>query len=498
VCFLEKHFVNNDTDILQSLNRSFTNGNYSKSDLQRNRNRFKIVLNFNHIHFIGIGGSGMYPLAQILSADGYNLTGSDNNETETLAAVRKMGIKVFLGQAAENIDGADLIVYSAAIAADNPELVAARASGAEVMERAELLGLMSEQYKTAVCVSGTHGKTTVTSMITEILVRSGCDISAVIGGKLPLIGGSGISGLSDVFVIESCEFNDTFLKLSPDIALILNIDRDHLDYFGTLENLKSSFRKFADKTSKLIIANGDDPNTMDALRDINKRVITFGRKGTNNFYPLDIKKISPFTTEFTIMKDDNFFCEVTLNVPGEHNIVNAVAAAAAAYYSGAKLHKIGIGLEMFRGAARRFEKFGEVNGITVVDDYAHHPAEIDAVLTAALGMGFSRVWAVHQPFTFSRTAMLKNEFAEVLKKADKCVLACIRGGREVNTYGINTADLAALIPDCVWFPNENQDENFALIVDYIKENARPGDLIITLGCGDSNKIARQLVEALEK
>jgi UDP-N-acetylmuramate--alanine ligase len=496
VCFLEKHFVNNDVNNLQQVNNDVTNNENSKNNLQENRECFKNVLKFRHIHFIGIGGSGMYPLAQILNKNGCFLTGSDNNETETLAAVRKMGIKVFLGQAAENIAGADLIVYSAAIAESNPELIAARASGAVVMERAELLGLMSAEYSSAVCVSGTHGKTTVSSMITEIFVCGGYDISAVIGGKLPSIGGSGIAGSSDVFVIESCEYSNTFLRLSPDIAIILNVDRDHLDYFGTFENLKKSFRKFADNASKVIIANGDDPNTTDTLRGINKPIITFGRSEKNDFYPSEITKISPFTTRFTVIKNGAPLCEVTLNVPGEHNVVNAVAAAAAADYCGVKPSEIAAGLESFRGAARRFEKFGEVRGITVVDDYAHHPAEIDAVLTAALDMGYSRVWAVHQPFTFSRTAMLKDEFADVLKKADKCVLACIRGGREVNTYGIKTADLAALIPGCVWFDNENQDENFALIVDYIKENARPGDLIITLGCGDSNKIARQLVTAL--
>jgi UDP-N-acetylmuramate--alanine ligase len=465
----------------------------------------------------------MYPLAQILHNNGCFLTGSDNNETETLAAVRKMGIKVYLGQAAENIGDADLVVYSAAIAESNPELAAARASGCAVMERATLLGLMSEEYSSAVCVSGTHGKTTVSSMITEIFVKNNYDISAVIGGKLASIGGSGISGNSEVFVIESCEYSNTFLQLAPDIAIILNIDRDHMDYFGSMENLKKSFRTFAENTNGVIIANGDDENTMLTLSRLNKTVVTFGREQSSQFYrdiarnyrplneqgsglprdksemhyyPSNIEKINPFCTRFTIRKNGGSLCEVTLSVPGEHNILNAVAAAAAADYCGVKPSEIAAGLESFRGAARRFEKFGEVRGITIVDDYAHHPVEINAVLETALKMGYNRVWAVHQPFTFSRTAMLKDEFAEVLAKADKCVLACIRGGREVNTFGIKTADLAALIPGCVSFDTENQDENFALIVDYINENAESGDLVITLGCGDSNKIARRLVEVL--
>jgi UDP-N-acetylmuramate--alanine ligase len=496
VCFLEKHFKNAVTVRLQNGNLNNINAENSKTELQRNMKRYQNILKFKHIHFIGIGGSGMYPMAQILKKNGCFITGSDNNETETLAAVRKMGIEVTLGQAAENIGDADLVVFSAAIKEDNPELAAARASGAAVMERAKLLGLMSGEYSSAICVSGTHGKTTVTAMITEIFVDNGYDISAVIGGKLPAIGGSGISGDSEVFVIESCEYSDTFLSLSPDIALILNIDRDHLDYFGTMENLKKSFRAFAEAASKVIIANGDDKNTLDTIAGIAKPVITYGKTVSSDFYPADIKRLSPFETRFTVMKNGEPLTEVTLGVPGEHNILNAVAAAAAADYCGVLPDEIAAGLGKFRGAGRRFEKFGEARGITVVDDYAHHPTEIEAVLKTAKSLGFSRVWAVHQPFTFSRTAKLKNEFAEVLKLADKCVLACIRGGREVNTYGIHTSHLAELIPDSVWFETENQDDNFALIVNYVAENAEAGDLIITLGCGDSNKIARALVNRL--
>ena len=212
-----------------------------------------VIMNLNilngkkHIHFIGIGGSGMYPLAQILHSWGYYLTGSDNNETETLEAVRKLGIPVMLGQRAENIAGADLIVHTAAIMADNPELIAARASGVPVLERSELLGIVTSKYDNAICICGTHGKTTTTSMAAQILFTAGVDLSAFIGGKLPCIGGSGIAGKSDIMVCESCEFVDTFLKLYPDVAVILNVDADHLDYFGTLENVIKSFHKFAEK-----------------------------------------------------------------------------------------------------------------------------------------------------------------------------------------------------------------------------------------------------------
>jgi UDP-N-acetylmuramate--alanine ligase len=262
-----------------------------------------ILTGKKHIHFIGIGGSGMYPLAQILHSQGYFLTGSDNNETETLEAVRKMGIEVFIGQRAENIKGADLIVHTAAIMEDNPELMAARASGVPVLERADLLGIVTSWYNNAVCVSGTHGKTTATSMITQILFTAGVDLSAYIGGKLPCIGGSGIAGKSDVLVCESCEFEDHYLKLSPDISVILNIDADHLDYFGTLDNIIASFRKFAGNTSKLLIVNGSDANTMKAVEGLGKKIVTFGKDASCDFYPENIRHENGLLTTFDAMKN---------------------------------------------------------------------------------------------------------------------------------------------------------------------------------------------------
>jgi UDP-N-acetylmuramate--alanine ligase len=454
-----------------------------------------------HIHFIGIGGSGMYPLAQILHREGFHLTGSDNNETETLDAVRKMGITVYVGQKAENIAGADLIVYTAAVAETNPELAAARKSaesgGVRILERSELLGLISRNYSNAICVSGTHGKTTVTSMITQIFINGGYDISAVIGGKLPCIGGSGRSGSSETFVVESCEFKDHFLQLSPDIAIILNIDADHMDYFGNMERLKASFRQFAANASKFVLANGSDANTMDALKDLDKQIITFGFDNKNDYYPQNIQIINPLHTTFDIYKNGIFLCSTALRVPGKHNILNAVSAAAAAECSGVPAELIASGLEHFRGVGRRFEKYGEAGKITVVDDYGHHPAELKVTLEAAKKMSFNRVWAVHQPFTFSRTKTHLHEFAEVLRIADKVVLTSIMGGREENTCNIHTADLAALIPGVTWFEEEEHDKNFDLVTEYVTANAQPGDLIITLGCGDINKVARKCLQKLQ-
>ncbi|MBQ9078163.1 MAG: UDP-N-acetylmuramate--L-alanine ligase [Ruminococcus sp.] len=458
-----------------------------------------------HIHFIGIGGSGMYPLAQILHSQGYFLTGSDNNETETLDAVRKMGIPVFIGQRAENIEGADLIVHTAAIMEDNPELMAARQSGIPVLERADLLGIITSWYDNAVCVTGTHGKTTVTSMITQILFTAGVDLSAYIGGKLPCIGGSGLAGKSDVLVCESCEFEDHFLKLSPDISVILNIDADHLDYFGTLDNIKKSFRKFAETTSKILIINGSDANTVDALDGISKDIITYGKDSSCDYYPENIKHENGLLTTFDLMKKGEKLGTITLHVAGIHNVLNAVAAAAAADFLGIGFESVQKGLEEFRGAKRRFEKLGFERGITFVDDYAHHPTELEAALNAAMEMNFRKVWAVFQPFTFSRTKLLLDDFARVMQIPDCAVLTDIMGSREKNTYGIFTRHLAEKIPGCIWFPQDEEAEwtderkyaNFQQICDYICENAEEGDLVITLGCGDAYKIARMIIDKLK-
>ena len=452
------------------------------------------LLGKKHIHFIGIGGSGMYPLAQILHSRGYYLTGSDNNETATLDAVRKMGIPVVLGQRAENIIGADLIVHSAAIMDDNPELMAARASGVLTVERSDLLGLITEEYSKAFCVSGTHGKTTTSSMLTMILLEAGIDLSTVIGGKLKAIGGSGRAGKSEYMVCEACEFVDTFLKLSPNISIILNIDRDHMDYFKTMENLKHSFTKFCGLTTDIIIANGDDANTMEAVNaaDTKARVISFGKTEKNNFYAADIRHIADFHTEFTLMHDGKPLCDIAVHVPGIHNVYNAVAACAAAYSAGIPVAALRGGLEKFGGAMRRFERLAKINGVTFVDDYGHHPAEIAATLKTAKEMSFSRVWVVHQPFTYSRTAMLLDEFAKALSIADKVVLTEIMGSREKNTYNIYSADLAAKIDGCVWFPT------FEEVARYVVDNVRDGDLVITTGCGDVYKVADMMIAMMEK
>ncbi|MBP0972939.1 MAG: UDP-N-acetylmuramate--L-alanine ligase [Oscillospiraceae bacterium] len=459
-----------------------------------------------HIHFIGIGGSGMYPLAQILHAKGFHLTGSDNNETETLQAIRDMGIEVKpLGQRAENIEGADLIVHTAAIMADNPELIAAKASGVPVLERSELLGIVSSWYSDAYCVSGTHGKTTTTSMITQMLCVAGVDLSAFIGGKLPIIHGSGCAGSSDVFVCESCEFVDTFLKLYPDTAIVLNIDADHLDYFGTIENIIRSFHKFCELATKAVIYNGDDPNTLKAVEGIEgKELISFGCGEGNTYRAVDIEHLPGSRTAFTVLKNGAEMGRITLQVPGEHNVLNALAAVASGDRYGLTFDQISEGLGSFRGAGRRFEIKAEINGVTLADDYAHHPTELTATLKAAKEMDYKRVIAVFQPFTFSRTVQHLEEFRDALEIADIAVLTDIMGSREKNTYGIYTRNLAEIMNNAVYFPedesaeytDERKYQNFEDVCKYVVEHVQPGDLVLTMGCGDINKVNKMIVDRL--
>lgn len=448
-----------------------------------------ILKNAKHIHFIGIGGSGIFPLVQILHGQGFRISGSDNNETETLAFERGLGIAVFLGQCAENIVGADLIVYTAAIMSDNPELCAAKASGVPTIERAELLGYLTSLYARCACVCGTHGKTTTTAMLTQLVLGAGLDPTAVIGGKLPIIGGSGRAGKSDVMICEACEFNDHYLQLFPDISIILNVDADHLDYFGSLENIIKSFAKFATLTTKTLIVNGSDENTRKAVAGVTgKEIITFGWDASCDYSPANVKNIGGARSTFDLVCGGRTLTQITLNIPGRHNVLNAVAACAAAIKLGVPIGLLGDLLATFHGAGRRFEVLGTVRGVTIADDYAHHPTELTATLGAAKELPFRTVWAVFQPFTYSRTKLLMDEFAAALSLADHVVMSEIMGSREKNTDGVYTAQLAAKVPGSVWFPA------FPEIAAYVMAHAKEGDLVLTLGCGDVYKCAKMMLD----
>lgn len=445
------------------------------------------------VHFIGIGGAGMCPIAEILISLGYDVSGSDNNDTETFRRVEKEGAKVYLGQVKENItDDVELVIYTNAILAGNEELEYAKANF-PCFERAEALGAISRIFSNCIGICGTHGKTTTTSMTTQILMEAGLDPSAVIGGKLPLINAYGRYGHSQNFVCESCEFNNTFLHMNPDIAVILNIDEDHLDFFKNLDNIKKSFRKFAELTTKTVIYNGDDENTVDTLKGLDgKKMISVGRKDGNEWIAKNVSVPGGFHSEYDAYHNSEFVAHVELSVPGEHNILNSLCAFVASYESGADVEHIKAGLKHFGGAARRFELLGKYNGVTFADDYAHHPKEIKVTLEAAKKMGYNHVWAVHQPFTYTRTSLLLNDFANVLQIADKCVISKIMGSREVNTIGIKAKDLADKVPGSV------QLDSFKEICDYVCDNAEDGDLVITLGCGDVYKVARMMCKKMKE
>ena len=444
----------------------------------------KILSKVKKIHMIGIGGSGMCPLAHILHDKGYIVTGSDNNESDPLNRVKALGIKVTMGHFAENVRDSELVVYSAAISKDNPELVEADRLNIPTMERSHLLGALTRYYDNVIGVCGTHGKTSVTSMITQILYLNKIDITAVIGGKLPIIGSNGRIGKSETMVCEACEFVDTFLQMSPDISVLLNVDNDHLDYFKTMDNLVHSFHKFL-KMSKIAYVNGDDSLALKASLGIDGKVVTFGLNENNDYYAINVVS-GKKGYSFDVYHHGEKIGDIAMSIPGKHNVYNGLAAFAVCYEQGIGADGIKNALEQFTGAGRRFEFLGEYGGFMLADDYAHHPTEIKATLTAAKALPYKKVTCIFQPFTFSRTALLKDEFIEALNFADEVVLTPIMGSREVNTYGIASEQIAEKLP------NAKVIDGFDNIAEYIVKTAKEGDLVITMGGGDIYKAAYKI------
>ena len=443
--------------------------------------------NVKKIHFIGCGGSGMYPLIQILAAKGYEISGSDVLDGSIIRYEREMGVKVSLGHSADNVIGTDMVVYSAAISKDNVELNAAASYGIPTIERSVLLGYVSRLYKQSICVSGTHGKTTTTSMITTALELAGRDPSAVIGGKLPLINGYGKAGKGDDIVIESCEFAETFLKLTPYLSVVLNIDNDHLDYYGSMGELKFAFKRFALMTKFMIFANADDKNTMDVMYTLDRRVRTFGIQNDGDYQALNVNEYKPGFFEFDLKEWNKVTGHIRLAVPGYHNIYNALAMCCCVRPLGLQPTDAERAAAEFRGTGRRFEIKGECNGAPVVDDYAHHPTELAATMATAKKMGYKRIIAVHQPFTYSRTKALMDDFAAVLRQADQCVLLPIMGSREVDDGSVKSEDLAAKIPGSIVVDGLESAAN------WVKQNAREGDLVVCMSCGDLYKACDMMV-----
>ena len=427
-----------------------------------------------HVHLVGIGGVSMRPLGLVLKGMGMEVTGSDMSASDGTRELEEKGIPVAIGHHAENIQGASCIIRTAAAHNDNPEIAAARAAGIPVFERAQAWGEIMKSYKNAICVSGTHGKTTTTSMLTHILMEADLDPTVMIGGYLPLLHASHRVGHGDTILLESCEYCDSFLNFFPTLALVLNVEEDHLDYFKDLADIQKSFHQFAEMATFGVVANGDDPHTVKAMEGI--AFVSFGLAEGNRIHAANM---CPDWRHFDVLCDGEFYCHLDMGVLGRHNAMNALAAAAAAWMMGIPGETVSRGLQAFHGAGRRMEFKGTYNGADVYDDYAHHPDEVAATLAAVRNaMPGRRLVLAFQPHTYSRTSALFDDFVRELSNADVLVLAEIYAARERNTIGISSADVAEKIPGAVFC------ETLPEVTQFLRANVREGDVVITMGAGD--------------
>lgn len=437
-----------------------------------------------HVHLVGIGGVSMRPLGLVLKGMGVTVSGSDMNASGSTEELVAKGIRVAIGHRAENIQGADCIIRTAAAHNDNPEIAAARAAGIPVFERAQAWGEIMKSYKNAVCISGTHGKTTTTSMMTHILMEAQFDPTVMIGGYLPLLHAGHRVGHGDTIVLESCEYCDSFLNFFPTLAVVLNVEEDHLDYFKDLEDIQKSFHRFAQMATTAVVANGDDAHTVKAMEGIN--YISFGFGEGNRVHAENMR---PDWCHFDVVCDQKFYCHLDLGVLGKHNALNALAAAAAAWQMGVPGEAVAKGIRSFHGAQRRMEHKGSFRGAEVYDDYAHHPDEVHATLeTVSSAMKDHRLVLAFQPHTYSRTKALFPDFVRELRKADVLVLAEIYAARERNTVGISSRDLAAEIPGAIYC------ETLPEVTAYLRKCVRPGDVVLTMGAGDIFRAGEALLK----
>lgn len=447
-----------------------------------------------HIHFIGIGGISMSGLAEVLLEEKFTISGSDAKESPLTKALESRGAKIYYGQRASNIDDSvELIVYTAAIHPDNPEYACAVSRNLPMLTRAELLGQIMRNYKTPIAVSGTHGKTTTTSMLSHILLENDSDPTISVGGILPAIHGNIRVGQSEIFLTEACEYTNSFLSFFPKISIILNVDADHLDFFKDIEDIRNSFRRFAQllPADGALIINADTPEYQKIIQDLPCKVITYGIISQAQYQASDISYDSYGHATFTVLENGVSIGTYSLSVPGIHNVSNALSVIAASKLLGIKESSIASGLKNFTGTDRRFQLKGSVGGVTVIDDYAHHPTEIEATLRAARNYPHAKTWCVFQPHTYTRTKALLLEFAHALTLADHVVLADIYAARETDNLGISSGDLQKLIlaqgTPCEYFSTFDEIEN------YLLENCTQGDLLITMGAGDIVKVGEHLL-----
>lgn len=451
-----------------------------------------------HAHFIGIGGVSMSGLAEILRKEGFTVSGSDMKESDTTKSLEKAGIKVYIGQVASNItDDIDFVVYTAAIHPDNEEYREALSRELPMLTRAQFLGQLMNNYKYSVSVAGTHGKTTTTSMMAYIMMQAKTDPTISIGGHLNLIDGNIRVGSSDYFVTEACEYTNSYHEFRSYASIILNVDNDHLDFFKNIDNIAASFATFATKTldGGILIVNGDMKYTdqiLEAVKDRNIKVVTFGRNETNNFVAKDIHLNEFGNPSYTLYIDGEDKGEVQLSVTGEHNAINSLSAIAASLYIGISLDDIKEGLRLCHSADRRFQYKGTMeNGAVIIDDYAHHPTEISASLAVAKSVVKNKLWVAFQPHTYTRTKAHLDDFAKALSVADHVLLADIYAAREIDDGSVSSKDLEIKLKelgcDAIYLGD------FGNIKNYFKNNSNNNDMLITMGAGNIDTVGVELL-----
>lgn len=445
---------------------------------------------FNYIYFIGIGGISMSALAEIMIGEGVKVSGSDRSNSHIIKKLESLGAIVHISHESKNItDDIDLVVYTSAISNDNPELLRAQELNLNIMDRAEFLGLIMKNYSHAVCVSGTHGKTTTTGMLSSILIETDMKPTIFLGGEMDSMGGNLLRGSYDLMITEACEYKRNFLKFNPTMEIILNIDEDHLDYYKDLADIESAFVEYSEKipeTGHLIV----NERHKELFKHLKCNVITFGPNNNADYYPENISLLP--APSYDLMHNGEKITEISLNVFGEHNILNSIAAAAACLSLEVNKDTVKSGLFDFKGTHRRYEYKGELNGASIIDDYAHHPSEMKATLKTAKSYAAGKVITVFQPHTFTRTKKLLKEFAEALTYTDEAILLDIYAARELNTGEIHSKDILTKMND-IHAKDGYYAESFQAAADLIKSLAQEGDIIITMGAGNVNDVAELLL-----
>lgn len=449
---------------------------------------------YKNIHFIGIGGISMSSLAEILSNKGFKITGSDGKQSELTDHLQNIGLTVYIGHQKENLSNeTDLVVYTAAIPQDNAELLEAKKKNIPAIERSVLLGLMMKEYKNPICIAGTHGKTTTSSMASEVYIKAEKNPTITIGGILPSINGNFKIGSNDYFIAESCEYCDSFLKFFPKNAIILNIDRDHTDYFKDMKQMYDSFHKFASliPNDGALIINKEIPSLEEITDGLNCKIITFGKDSSADYYPENIVYDENGCGEFDALNKKGESLHIKLNVPGLHNIFNALSIVALSENDGLDKNAIAKGLESFKGTHRRFEFKGRVNGAEIIDDYAHHPTEIKATLAAAKAHHSNRVIAVFQPHTYTRTKSLLTEFSQAFDDADEILVLDIYAAREKDNGEVHSRDLVEKLVQRG--KNAKYIESFEKAQEYLLSTLKEKNMLITIGAGDVYLLGENLI-----